>query len=387
MAEGQEDTQEKTEEPTAKRLSKAREEGQLARSQETTIAASVICVASFIYLFGESLFKSISDDFAAGFVFDAGTLTDPSRAIARLPEAMISALGTLTPLLILVAIVAIISSSFLGGFNFTWKAIQPKASKLSPLKGLKRIFSVRSLVELAKALLKFGLVGITGWFLILAAVPEFGEITLMALEPGINEASTLLITSFLVASSTLILIALIDAPYQAYQHNKQMKMSLKEVKDERKETDGSPELKAKVRQKQREMSTARMMEAIAEADVVITNPEHFAVCLAYDPSSDDPPRLVAKGVDHVAGRIRDIAKEEGVAFFESPVLARALYFTTEVGAFIPEALYEAVAKVIAYIFNINAINRESGRPSRPEFNVPDDLVFDSNGQRSEIFDD
>ena len=135
------------------------------------------------------------------------------------------------------------------------------------------------------------------------------------------------------------------------------------------------------------MSVARMMAAIAEADVVITNPEHFAVCLAYDPSSDDPPKMVAKGVDHVADRIKDIAKAEGVAFFESPVLARALYFTTEIGAFIPEPLYEAVAKVIAYIFNINAINRESGRPSRPEPIVPDDLVFDSNGQRSEIFDD
>ena len=347
------------------------------------MAATVLCVASFIYLFGDSLFRDISDGFAAGFVFQADVVMDPSRATARLADAMVSALLTLIPLLFLVALVAIVSSSFLGGFNFSWKAIQPKSSKLNPLKGLKRIFSLRSLVELSKALLKFALVGLTAWFLIMAAIPEFGEITLMALQPGVSEASTLILTSFLVASSTLILIALIDAPYQAYQHNKQMKMSLKELKDERKETDGSPEVKAKMRQKQREMSTARMMEAIAEADVVITNPEHFAVCLAYDPTSDDPPRVVAKGTDYIANRIRDVAREEGVAFFEAPILARALYFTTEIGAFVPETLYEAVAKVIAYVFNINAINRGSTRPSRPDLTIPDDLIFDSNGQRSE----
>ena len=129
------------------------------------------------------------------------------------------------------------------------------------------------------------------------------------------------------------------------------------------------------------------MGAIAEADVVITNPEHFAVCLAYDPSSEDPPRVVAKGVDHVAEQIRDVARDEGVAFFEAPILARALYFTTDIGAFVPEALYEVVAKVIAYIFNINAINRGRIRPSKPELKVPDDLIFDSNGQRSDIFSD
>ena len=387
MAEGDDDSQDKTEEPTSKRLQKAREEGQIARSQELTIAASVICVAAYIFLFGESLLKDVSDNFASGFIFEVGILADPMRVGTRLADAMVNAFTAITPILILTAMVAIISSSLLGGFNFSWKAIQPKGGKLSPLKGLKRIFSLRSLVELGKALLKFLLVGSTAWFLIMAAIPEFGEITLMALEPGLGEASTLLVTSFLLASSTLILIALIDVPYQAYQHKEQMKMTQKEVKDERKETDGSPEVKGRLRQKQREMSVARMMAAIAEADVVITNPEHFAVCLAYDPSSDDPPKMVAKGVDHVADRIKDIAKAEGVAFFESPVLARALYFTTEIGAFIPEPLYEAVAKVIAYIFNINAINRESGRPSRPEPIVPDDLIFDSNGQRSEIFDD
>lgn len=386
MAE-EEDAEDKTEDPTARRLSKAREDGQVARSQEATVAATVLCVASFMYLFGQSFFRDISNNFATGFSFEAEAIMDPSLAMTRLVDALVSAFLTLLPLLLLVALVTIISSSFLGGFNFTWKAIQPKPSKLNPLKGVKRIFSLKSLVELGKAILKFALVGTTAWFLIMAAIPEFGEITLMALQPGVSEASGLIVTSFLVASSTLILIALIDAPYQAYQHNKQLKMSQKELKDERKDTDGNPEVKGKVRQKQREIAYSRMMGAIAEADVVITNPEHFAVCLAYDPSSEDPPRVVAKGVDHVAEQIRNVARDEGVAFFEAPILARALYFTTDIGAFVPEALYEVVAKVIAYIFNINAINRGRIRPSKPELKVPDDLIFDSNGQRSDIFSD
>ena len=386
MADQQDESQEKTEEPTARRLSKAREEGQIARSTEITIAASVISVAIYIYLFGSSLLGNVANIFAQGLVFDSLSVLEPQVAAGRLADAMVEALLTILPILILTGVVVLVCSGLIGGYNFSWKSLQPKASKFNPIAGFKRMFGIQALVNLGKSIAKFLLVGGVTYLLIDASITEFAEISLMALEPGLTASASIITMAFLVASSTLIIIALIDAPYQVYQHNEKMKMSLKEVKDERKETDGSPELKAKVRQKQREMSTARMMEAIAEADVVITNPEHFAVCLAYDPSSDDPPKVVAKGVDHVAGRIREVAKEEGVAFFESPVLARALYFTTEVGAFIPEALYEAVAKVIAYIFNINAINRDSGRPSRPELEVPDDLLFDSNGQRSEIFD-
>ncbi|MEL0163009.1 MAG: EscU/YscU/HrcU family type III secretion system export apparatus switch protein, partial [Halieaceae bacterium] len=278
-------------------------------------------------------------------------------------------------------------SGLIGGYNFSWKSIQPKASKLSPLAGLKRIFSMRSLVELAKAIAKFILVGGIAFFLIQASVPEFGEIALMSLEPGLTASASILTTAFLVASASLILIALIDAPYQVYQHHQKMKMSLKEVKDERKDTEGTPEVKQRIRQKQREVSAARMLEAISEADVVITNPEHFAIALAYDPSSEDPPKVVAKGSDFIAERIRERAAEEGVPLFQSPVLARALFFTTELDGFIPESLFEAVAQVIAYIFNINSVNRANVSRSRPDPRVPDDMIFDSDGRRTMIFDD
>lgn len=387
MADQQDDSQDKTEEPTARRLSKAREEGQIARSTEITIAASVISVAIYIYLFGSALLGNVANIFAQGLVFDSMAVLEPQVALGRLGDATVEALLSIVPILILTAVVVLACSGLIGGYNFSWKSIQPKASKFNPISGLKRMFGLQALVNLAKSLAKFFLVGGVTYFLIEASITEFAEISLMALEPGLTASASILTTAFLVAASTLIIIALIDAPYQLYQHNEKMKMSLKEVKDERKDTEGSPEVKQRIRQKQREVSAARMLEAIAEADVVITNPEHFAVALAYDPSSDDPPKVVAKGADYIAERIRERAGEEGVPLFQSPILARALYFTTELDAFIPEPLFEAVAQVIAYIFNINSINRSNITRSKPVPRVPDDMIFDSDGRQSQVYDD
>jgi len=387
MADQQDDSQDKTEEPTAKRLSKAREEGQIARSSEITIAASVISVAIYIYLFGNALLGNVANIFAQGLVFDSMAVLEPQVALGRLGDAAVEALLSITPILILTAVVVLACSGLIGGYNFSWKSLQPKASKFNPIAGFKRMFGLQALVNLAKSLAKFFLVGGVTYFLIDASITEFAEISLMALEPGLTASAAILTTAFLVASSTLIIIALIDAPYQLYQHNEKMKMSLKEVKDERKDTEGSPEVKQRIRQKQREVSAARMLEAVAEADVVITNPEHFAVALAYDPSSDDPPKVVAKGTDYIAERIRERAGEEGVPLFQSPILARALFFTTELDAFIPEPLFEAVAQVIAYIFNINSINRSNMTQSKPIPRVPDDMIFDSDGRQSQVYDD
>ena len=386
MADKRDEGQEKTEEPTAKRLNKAREEGQVARSSEITIAASVVSVAIFIYLFGASLLGNVANIFARGLVFDSLAVLEPQVAAARLGDAFVEALFAILPILLLTAVVVVVCSGLVGGYNFTWKSIQPKASKMNPISGLKRIFGLDALVKLAQSIAKFCLVGGVAYFLIDASIPDFAEISLMALEPGLTASASILTTAFLVASATLIVIALIDAPYQIYQHNEKMKMSLQEVKDERKDAEGSPEVKQRIRQKQREVSAARMLEAIAEADVVITNPEHFAVALAYDPSSEDPPKVVAKGADLMAERIRERAGEEGVPLFQSPVLARALFFTTEIEAFIPEPLFEAVAQVIAYIFNINSINRSSSLRDKPVPRVPDNMVFDSEGRQSEVYD-
>ena len=386
MADQQDESQEKTEEPTARRLSKAREEGQIARSTEITIAASVISVAIYIYLFGSSLLGNVANIFAQGLVFDSLAVLEPQVAAGRLADAMVEALLTILPILILTGVVVLVCSGLIGGYNFSWKSLQPKASKFNPIAGFKRMFGIQALVNLGKSIAKFLLVGGVTYLLIDASITEFAEISLMALEPGLTASASIITMAFLVASSTLIIIALIDAPYQVYQHNQKMKMSLKEVKDERKDTEGSPEVKQRIRQKQREISATRMLEAIAEADVVITNPEHFAVAIAYDPSSEDPPKVVAKGTDIMAERIRERAGEEGVPLFQSPVLARALFFTTEIEAFIPEPLFEAVAQVIAYIFNINSINRSSNLRDKPVPRVPDNMVFDSEGRQSEVYD-
>ena len=386
MADQQDEGQEKTEEPTARRLSKAREEGQIARSTEITIAASVISVAIYIYLFGSSLLGNVANIFAQGLVFDSLAVMEPQVAAGRLGDAMIEALFSILPILILTGVVVLVCSGLIGGYNFSWKSLQPKASKFNPISGLKRMFGLQALVNLGKSIAKFLLVGGVTYFLIDASTTEFAEISLMALEPGLTASASILTTAFLVAASTLIIIALIDAPYQVYQHNQKMKMTLKEVKDERKDTEGSPEVKQRIRQKQREVSAARMLEAISEADVVITNPEHFAVALSYDPSSEDPPRVVAKGADLIAERIRERATEEGVPLFQSPVLARALFFTTELEGFVPEPLFEAVAQVIAYIFNINSINQSNISQSKPVPRVPDEMVFDSEGRQSDVYD-
>lgn len=385
MAENSDDSQEKTEEPTERKISKAREEGQIARSQEVAIAASVIIVAAYLFVFGTQIFNSLSNVMIDLYTFDAALLVDQNRILTALYVAIERGLVAILPLMAFALITVIAFSGLVGGYNFSFKAVSPKINKLNPLTGLKRIFSMRSIVELLKALLKFLLVGGVAFLLITESVDDFAEISLMSLRPGLSSSAEIIAAAFFIVACGLIVIAAIDAPYQIYQHSKKLKMSLKEVKDERKETDGSPEVKQKIREKQRQASFARMMEAVADADVVITNPEHFAIALSYDPTAEEPPKVVAKGADLVALRIKERSKEEGVPLFESPMLARALYFTTELDQFIPEPLFEAVAQVIAYIFNLST-TQSAVKNSRPTPRVPDDMLFDSEGRSAEIFE-
>ena len=385
MAENSDDSQEKTEEPTERKISKAREEGQIARSQEVAIAASVIIVAAYLFVFGTQIFNSLSDVMIDIYTFDAALLVDQNRILTALYVAIEKGLVAILPLMAFALLSVLAFSGLVGGYNFSFKAVSPKLNKLNPLTGLKRIFSMRSIVELLKALLKFLLVGGVAFLLITESVDDFAQISLMSLRPGLSSSAEIIAAAFFIVACGLIVIAAIDAPYQIYQHSQKLKMSLKEVKDERKETDGSPEVKQKIREKQRQASFARMMEAVADADVVITNPEHFAIALSYDPTAEEPPKVVAKGADLVALRIKERSKEEGVPLFESPMLARALYFTTELDQFIPEPLFEAVAQVIAYIFNLST-TQSAVKNSRPTPRVPDDMLFDSEGRSAEIFE-
>lgn len=379
MAENESQAEDRTEEPTARRLQKAREEGQVARSQELSIAAIMIGVASLLALAGSYFFGLLSENFAAGFVFDRNLVFNDQLLTSAFAEQALAGLAAVLPLFALTVVLAIGAAGLLGGYLFSGKAIQPKASKLNPLAGLKRIFGMKALIELTKALSKFILVGGITYLVVNASLEELMATSLMDTRRALSDAGGLITLGFLFVTLSLLVVVAIDVPYQLNEFKKRMKMTKQEIKDEMKETEGRPEVRAAVRQRQREMAMNRMIDAVADADVIITNPEHFAVALAYNPVTDDAPRVLAKGADHIAATIREKAKTEGVPFFSAPPLARALYFTTEINESVPESLYYAVAQVIAYIFNLNSINADGLVQAAPKVDVPDDLRFNSDG--------
>lgn len=379
MAENESQAEDRTEEPTARRLQKAREEGQVARSQELSIAAIMIGVASLLALTGSYFFGLLSENFAAGFVFDRNLVFNDQLLTSAFAEQALAGLAAVLPLFALTVVLAIGAAGLLGGYLFSGKALQPKASKLNPLAGLKRIFGMKALIELTKALSKFILVGGITYLVVNASLEELMATSLMDTRRALADAGGLITLGFLFVTLSLLVVVAIDVPYQLNEFKKRMKMTKQEIKDEMKETEGRPEVRAAVRQRQREMAMNRMIDAVADADVIITNPEHFAVALAYNPVTDDAPRVLAKGADHIASTIREKAKSEGVPFFAAPPLARALYFTTEINESVPESLYYAVAQVIAYIFNLNSINADGLVQAAPKVDVPDDMRFDSDG--------
>jgi len=375
-----ETSEERTEEPTSRRLQKAREEGQVARSTELPAAAVTIASLAMIYITGEFLISKISEAFVSGFQFDRKLVHSTNLLPAIFGHELLESFILVTPLLLLTVAVAIASSGATGGFLFEMGAVRPKAAKLNPINGFKRMFGVKAAVELAKAILKFTLVGgVVAWVLYdnIGTLNKLGK---MAFEPGMAVAGALLAKSVLIMACALVVIALIDVPFQRWQFMKQMRMTKQEVKDEMKDIEGRPEVKAQIRRRQREMAAGRMIDQVKNADVVITNPEHFAVALSYDPNGDSAPILLAKGADAIAARIREEAVKHGIEIFQAAPLARALYFTTEVDHPVPEDLYYAVAQVIAYVFNLASVKPGAGPLQRPKPTVPPNMQFDANGR-------
>lgn len=373
-------SQEKTEEPTSRRLSKAREDGQVARSTELPAAAVTIAALGFLFLTGGVLVSKLAEAFASGFNFDRKLVHSPNLLPAIFAHELLESFILIAPLLLLTAAVAIAASGATGGYLFSLKSVAPKASKLNPLNGFKRMFGTKALVELGKALLKFFLVaGVVTWVLSdnIVTLDALGK---MAFEPGMKVAGEMLSKSALIMACSLIIIALIDVPFQKWQHMKQMRMTKQEIRDEMKDMEGRPEVKAQIRRRQREMSNSRMIDRVKDADVIITNPEHFAVALSYDPNGDSAPILLAKGADAVAARIRAEAEKHGIEIFQAPPLARALYFTTDLERPVPEDLYYAVAQVIAYIFNLASVRPGAPPVQRPQPKVPPNMQFDANGK-------
>ena len=383
MAQENEDGTEKTEEPTARKLEKAREEGQVLRSPELGIAAGTIIGLLILLLAGQYFVTDLAEVFEGGFIFDRKIIYSPNLLPARFIATLGTALFVFAPFFFLLLVVAILAGSSLGGLNFSLKAMLPKFSKMNPLSGLKRMFGIQAIINLVKALLKFGLVAGFMFVVINMQYSELLTLSQMSVQPALAKAASIILKSAFLVALALLIIAAIDIPIQTYQFTENMKMTMQEVKDEMKDVEGRPEVKQKIKQRQREIAAAQMMEKVKDADVVITNPEHFSVALTYDPSSDGAPIVLAKGADHMAMRIREEAKNHGVQIFSAPPLARALFFTTEIDQPVHPDLYYAVAQVIAYIFNLNSISSGGLPPVKPNPEIPNSMNFDTDGKQVE----
>lgn len=369
--------QDKTEEATPRRLEKAREEGQVPRSKELTTSAILIMGTAGLALFGGYMANALMEVMHFSFDLERDVIFDTSLMLKQLGNAFFVALAALIPLFAVLAVAAIVGPIALGGWLFSSKSLAPKLSRMDPVAGLKRMFSLKSLVELGKGIGKVVVVVFSAIITLGFFQDQILRLGLENLTSGVAHSLQIILWCAIFISLSTIFIALIDVPFQIWDHAKKMKMTMQEVKDEMKEVMGNPQLKGRMRQMQREMANQRMMQAVPEADVVITNPTHYSVALRYDPDSMETPVLLAKGVDYAAFRIRDIAREHKIELVRSPVLARAVYHTTDIDAPIPQGLYLAVAQVLAYVFQLR--NYRKGRGDRPDFprniSVPKDMIF------------
>ena len=373
------DSSERTEEPTAQRLKKAREEGQVARSVELSTAAILVAATLFFSLSGSFLFHRLGALFTNQLQFDRKVMDKAELLPAIFFQSIIDGFVMILPIMALLAVVALLSTVMSGGLIFSPQMVLPKFSKLDPLAGFARMFGLKALIELCKTFLKFLVISLILWMSITNNIEDLVTLNRMDLGTAINHAGNMILDACFWMSMGLVVIAIADVPLQHYPVNKKLKMTRQEIKDEMKNAEGRPEVKATIRRRQREMANNRMMENVKDADVVITNPQHFAVALSYDPNSDGAPTLVAKGTDDLAKRIRERAKEHSVYIFEAPDLARALYFTTKLDHPIHEGLYHVVAQVIAYVFSLNQSYAPGEGIVKPTLRIPDNMRYDENG--------
>lgn len=377
MAEN-EDGQEKTEDPSTRKLEQAREKGQVARSRELGSVVVMMFGAMGLIFFGGMLLDACREVFQLNFDVDREALMDPDVGMHKLLESAQRIIMALIPLFVVLALAATFIPPMVGGFNFSMQAVAPKLSKLNPLSGLKRMFSVQSLMELGKSLAKFFLVSTAAVLILNMYSERFLSLGFQDPVNAMAEGMSIVMWAFFLLCSSLILIAAVDVPFQLYQYNKQLMMTKQEVREEYKDTEGKPEVKSRIRAKQREMAQARMMQAVPTADVVITNPTHFAVALKYDPQKNLAPIVVAKGADFIAEQIKKVAIANEVMILRAPPLARSIYYHTELEREIPQGLYIAVAQVLAYVFQLKRFHEGKGQNpgQQPEFPVPPDLKRD-----------
>lgn len=370
----------KSEEPTEKRKKEAREKGEIARSRELNTLAILLGGTAGMLLFGAHLGSRILEVMQQNFDLPRELLYSERSMALHLLFAAKNAGEGLLPLFAILLVAAIVGPVALGGFLFTWEPLTPKFSRLNPLSGLKRMFSAKSLMELVKALAKFCVVLVVALLVLSRAQDSLFSLAHQTLEHAILQAMQTVGWCALWLACALILIAAVDVPFQMWDSKQKLKMTKQEVKDEYKDTEGKPEVKGRIRRLQMEMAQRRMMESVPEADVVITNPTHFSVALKYDEEGNRAPVLLAKGGDNLALKIREIANQHQVIVLESPPLARALYYSTELDEEIPAGLYMAVAQVLAYVYQLRQYHAGKGKkpgPLQENLPIPEELQRDS----------
>ncbi len=366
---------EKTEPASPRKLEQAREQGDVPRSRELATCTLLLAAGAAFWITGGRMIAQLNATLASGLSFDREMAFDMELLLAHAAASIIDLLIAFAPAALILIVVALASPALIGGWLFSAQALQPNFGRMNPMKGLGNMVSSRSAVELGKAIAKTILIGWIAWMVIRY---EFDAVLALSVEPlksGTEHLGHLLVVSFIFIASGLVIIAMIDAPYQMWQHAKKLMMSRQDVRQESKESEGNPEIKAKIRQQQREMARRRMMSEVPTADVVVTNPTHYAVALKYSENGMRAPKVVAKGADEVAAKIRELAMENNVVLLEAPPLARALFRHAELGDEIPEKLYIAVAEVLAYVFQLRAYSKSGGaRPVKPDdLDVPPEM--------------
>ncbi|MES2243434.1 MAG: flagellar biosynthesis protein FlhB [Pseudomonadota bacterium] len=361
---------EKTEPASPRRLEKAREEGQVARSRELVTFVMLTTGVGALWTLGDMMGGHFDSALRNGLQFERASAFDASHMMVQAGSAVLHAMQALMPVLFMMLVAALVAPMMLGGWLLSGKSLTPNFSKLNPVAGIGRMFSAESLAELIKTIVKSLLVGGVAWWVISG---KLDAIMALMNEPA---RAALPHTLYLVAGScaliiaSLLLVTLIDVPYQLWSHARKLRMSREDLRQEQKESDGDPQVKAQIRRQQQQMARRRMMAEVPKADIVVTNPTHFAVALKYHDKDMRAPRVVAKGSDLVALRIRAMAEEHKVPVLEAPPLTRALFRHTQLGEEIPAALYAAVAEVLAWAYQLNRAGTEGGAPPRTPRDLP-----------------
>ncbi|PWI35096.1 flagellar biosynthesis protein FlhB [Vibrio albus] len=365
------DGQERTEDATPRRLQQAREKGQVARSKELASVSVLVVGAVSLMMFGQTLADGLLTVMGRLFSLSRNEIFDFTKLLDIASGALVHLLLPLGMILITLFVAALVGAAGLGGISFSVEAAMPKFSKMNPLSGIKRMFGLQSWVELVKSILKVALVAGVAFYLINKTKQDLFQLSMDVFPQNIFHALDILLNFVLLISCSLLIVVAIDIPFQIWQHANQLKMTKQEVKDEYKETEGKPEVKGRIRMLQREAAQRRMMAEVPSADVVVTNPEHFSVALRYNSSTDRAPVVVAKGTDHIAMKIREVAREHNIYIVPAPPLARALYHSTELEQQIPDGLFTAVAQVLAYVFQLKQYRKRGGqRPVLKDENMP-----------------